>query len=113
MHSTLKLIALLLIAVPAFAQQVDTTAYLSVTFAQRNAFKPNRVFMVVSDGRDPEKYIGSTYTVKDDKGEVMIFDGVVGGFNWLSGRGYRFVDAIPVTSSGQTTYVYIFERVKK
>ena len=113
MHSTLKLIALLLIAVPALAQQVDTTAYLSVTFTQKNAFKLNRVYMVVSDGRDPEKFIGSTYIVKDEKSEILVFDGIVGGFNYLAGRGYRFVDAIPVTSAGQTVYNYLFERVKK
>lgn len=98
---------------PADSTQVGPKyRYIQVLFVGKNMMKPNRVTMTVSDGRDPEKFTGSSFVVTGDDGTPVVFDGPVGGFNFLAYMGWEFVSSIPISigSTGSQVYHHVFKQ---
>ena len=99
-----------LIAVSASAQDSLRTQYVAVTLVQQQAFKPNRLTLVIATGENPDTFTGSIITPKGPDGKPLVFDGMVGSFNYMASKGYRFV---MVMSQPSGVNAYLFERVCK
>ncbi len=111
-----KLILLVLIAfsIQAKAQVTDTTKYVQkeqyCMLLATAKFMSTKVTVSIDFGQETHllKYVDSR--IKDDTGKVVAFNSVIDALNYMASKGWVFVNAYSLTTSGQNVLHYVLKR---
>lgn len=56
------------------------------------------------------KRFASDQRLRDDKGEVIVFNSMVDAMNWMGARGWEFVQAYVLTAGNQNVYHWLLKK---
>jgi hypothetical protein len=95
------------IATRAQAQQVNDARYIYCTIVGTTKMMSNKVTVEIDFGQ--AKSYWSRDRLKDETGNPIVFNSMVDALNYMSEKGWEFVQAYTVTVGGQNVYHYLMK----
>jgi hypothetical protein len=110
----LILIALIALSFKVSAQTSDTTKYVAkeqyCMVMATSKFLSTKVTITVDFGQETHLFKFVDTRVKDEAGKVVAFNSTIDALNYMASRGWVFVNAYVITTSGQNVYHYVMKR---
>lgn len=112
-----KLLLLVLFPLFSYCQKIDgipldslKAPYISLLGIQKG-FSFNELVVNVDYGQD-RKFLNQKVSMRlfDDRGNIVVFESMVGAMNYFHNYGYSFVDAYVITTMGQNVYHWILKK---
>jgi len=90
--------------------QIDTTATYCMIVGQSKLFS-NNLNVTIDDGSSNGSYLNPKFNyLIDEKGKKISFETMVSALNFMSKKGWSFVDAYALSVGNQNVYHWILKR---
>lgn len=117
MMRKLLLLFVLLISLASFGQTINGIAIkdLDVQYLQiigTSRYMSSKLNITIDIGQRTKAISSNNDTarLKDQNGEVLLFNSIIDALNFMSAYGYEFVTANIVNEEGQNVYYYLMKK---
>lgn len=117
MMRKLLLLFVLLVSLASFGQTINGIAIkdLDVQYLQiigTSRYMSSKLNITIDIGQRTKAISSNNDTarLKDQNGEVLLFNSIIDALNFMSAYGYEFVTASIVNEEGQNVYYYLMKK---